>query len=236
MNNDFSGVGTVFNNYATFRKSAGINSSQTLIGSGVLFNQISGVADVQKGNLVLQGSGNFTGGAVNGPGITYLSIGNFNINGTVTPGPNNFVENSGLLVGNNVINGGLTWVAGNWDNAAVTIGAGSTVVVAGGVGNNDFNNCNLTNNGTVAWASGTLRGGGFPGTFIYNNGLWDFLRRCGRRGHLDGKRKQHLLQCRERGRWHEQSERRAATGQRRVGGDGSLESLHRRGSRCVHGK
>jgi hypothetical protein len=31
----------------------------------------------------------------------------------------------------------------------------------------------VTNNGTLTWASGTIRGGGDPGTFIYNNGLWD---------------------------------------------------------------
>src|SRR5262249_21416749 len=33
--------------------------------------------------------------------------------------------------------------------------------------------CLVTNNGTVAWSGGRVRGGGNPGTFIYNNGLWD---------------------------------------------------------------
>ena len=169
----FGGNGTVFNNYATFRKSAGTNSNQTLIGGGVPFNQLAGLVDVQQGNLVLQGSGNFSGGAVNGPGTTILSIGSFNIKGTLVPVASNFVENSGNLVGANVINGGLTWVAGNWDGANVTVTSNSTVIVAGGAGNNDLANCNFTNYGTVAWASGNLRGGGNPGTLVYNYGLWN---------------------------------------------------------------
>ena len=31
----------------------------------------------------------------------------------------------------------------------------------------------MTNNGTVAWSNGRIRGGGTLGTFIYNNGVWD---------------------------------------------------------------
>ena len=53
-----------FDNFGTFRKSGGTNTSQTLLTGGVLFNLPSGVLDVQQGNLVLQGSGNFTGGYI----------------------------------------------------------------------------------------------------------------------------------------------------------------------------
>ena len=172
----------VFNNYGTFRKSGGTNNNATYFQSGVYFNQSAGVIDVQNGvnglNFDLQGSGSFTGGYIttNTAGVTVLSIGNFTINGTVTP--TNLIENSGNLVGANVINGGLTWQAGLWNGQSVTtvtITTNSTLIVAGGAGNNDMANSVVTNNGTVLWASGRIRGGGNnvnPGTAIYNNGLW----------------------------------------------------------------
>ena len=178
INNAYGGSG-VFNNYGTFRKSGGASefANNTLF-YGVLFNQLAGVLDVQNGTnglqLTLQGGGNFTGGYIttNIYGLTVLSSpGYFTFNGTVT-GTNTW-QDGGDLVGTNVINGGLTWVGGNWNNAAfVTIATNCTVIVAGGGGNNDMAGCIVTNNGTVAWASGTIRGGA-SGTVIYNYGLWD---------------------------------------------------------------
>jgi hypothetical protein len=168
------GGSAVFNNIGTFRKSGGINPAiNTLFAGGVLFNQASGVLVVDMGNVVLQGGGNFTGGYVttNSTGTTYLSLGNFNINGTAIA--SNVVENAGNLVGNNFIDGTLTWVAGNWNGAVVTIASNSIVTIAGGGGANDLPNCTVTNNGTVAWASGQIRGGSTSGTSIYNYGLWD---------------------------------------------------------------
>ena len=123
-------------------------------------------------NLLLQGGGNFTGGytTTNQLGMTVLSSGNFTLNGTVTG--TNMVENAGNLVGNNVINGALNWQAGNWNSAtSVTLATNATVIVAGGAGNNDMSATVVTNNGTVAWSSGTIRGG--SGTTIYNYGLWN---------------------------------------------------------------
>ena len=99
---------------------------------GVLFNLPSGVLDVQQGNLVLQGSGNFTGGYIttNSTGTTVFSIGNFNLNGT--PTGTNVIENSGNLVGTVVVNGFLTWVGGNWNGASsVTIPATSKLLLVG---------------------------------------------------------------------------------------------------------
>ena len=159
----------VFNNFGTARKSAG--TGNTVFAGGVLFDQTSGLLSALTGNILLQGSGNFNGGSITncGTGATYLNAGSFNINGTATGG--NVMENAGNLVGNNVIFGGLTWVAGNWNGAAVTIINGSVVTIAGGAGNNDMQNTVVTNNGTVAWSSGTIRGG--SGTAIYNYGLWD---------------------------------------------------------------
>ena len=177
FNNAYGGASMVFNNYGTFRKSGGTRiTSYTLFAGGVLFNQLAGVIDVQNGsnglNLVLQGGGNFTGGYIttNQLGVTVLYSGNFSLNGTVTG--TNTVENAGNLVGTDVINGALNWLAGNWNGAAsVTIAPNGTLIVAGGTGNNDMESTVVTNNGTVTWASGAIRGG--SGTAIYNYGLWN---------------------------------------------------------------
>jgi hypothetical protein len=168
-NNAYGGASSTINNYGTFRKSGGTGS--TLMAGSVGFNQTSGQLNVQTGNFVLQGGANFSGGAITNAGkaTTYFSQGNFNIVGTTTSG--NVVENAGIMVGNNVINGTFSWVAGNWNGAAVTIATNSFVTIAGGGGVNDFNGGAITNNGTVAWASGQLRTGN--GAVISNNGLWD---------------------------------------------------------------
>ena len=89
---------TVFNNYGTFRKSAGTNTSQTLLASPVFYNQPIGVLDIQQGNFILQGGGNFNGGYIttNSAGTTTFSLGNFNLNGTATG--SNVIENAGNLL------------------------------------------------------------------------------------------------------------------------------------------
>ena len=172
--NDGAGNGTVFNNYGTFRKSAGAGNSQTLFQGGVVFNQLSGQVDLQQGNLVLQGGGNFTGGtATNNNGSLALSVGNFNLNGTVTG--TNVYESNGNLVGNNVINGSLNWYGpGNWNSASsVTISVNSTLIIDGSHNGNvnlAMNNVVMTNFGTVTWQSSNF---GDNGTVIYNYGLWD---------------------------------------------------------------
>jgi hypothetical protein len=169
------GGSMVFNNFGTFRKSGGTNTSQTLVGT-LTFNN-AGIVDVQTGlnglNLTLQGSGNFTGGyfTTNSAALTYLSSGSFNINGTITT--TNVIENAADLTGTNVIRGGLIWGAGAWTGDTITILSNSTVIIAGGAGiNMNLNAAVVTNYGTVVWASGTLRGGG-SGTAIYNYGLWN---------------------------------------------------------------
>src|ERR1035438_1707448 len=133
----FGGVGAVFNNYGTFRKSGGTSefATATIFQSGVVFNQLAGVIDVQNGTngleVAFQGGGNFTGGYIttNSQGLTVLSIGNFTVNGTVT-GTNTW-QDAGNLVGANVINGALTWVGGVWNSAAfVTITTNTTQVSA----------------------------------------------------------------------------------------------------------
>ena len=176
LNSAFGG-GTVFNNFGTFRKSGGASefATGTTLASGVVFNQLAGVIDVQNGTngleLAFQGGGNLTGGylTTNQFGLTVLSVGNFTLNGTVT-GTNTW-QNAGNLVGTNVIKGALTWLGGVWSSATITISSNSMVIVAGGGNNMDMNVAVVTNYGTLAWSSGTIRGGN--GTAIYNYGLWD---------------------------------------------------------------
>ncbi len=160
---------TFFNNFGTFRKSGGINAGQTLIGNPVTFNS-TGIVDVPQGNLVFQGNDSFTGGYLNtnSTGTTYLSAGNFNLNGAVTG--NNVIESAGNLVGTNVINGALTWQNGSWNNTVVTVLSNSVVNIT--TANNHYlGYCLLTNFGTVNWSGGGLFAGG--GTVIDNHGLWD---------------------------------------------------------------
>jgi hypothetical protein len=177
FNNGLSGSNPVFNNVGMFRKSGGASEFvNATIFQSVVFNQLAGEIDVQNGTngleLALQGGGNFTGGFIttNQFGLTTLEVSGYTINGTVT-GTNTWETDSGNLVGTNVIHGALNWVSGNWNGApSVTIASNSKLIVAGGGGVNDLDNCILTNNGTVVWVSGTMRGGQ---TTVYNNGLWD---------------------------------------------------------------
>ena len=163
--------GTInFNNLGTgtLRKSAGTNT--TILGLGLVLGN-SGILDVQTNYLSLNSGGNFNGGSVTSTsGVLQLAAGAYTINGTITT--TNVQLNGGTLTGTNVINGGLTWVAGSWSGAVVTVTNGSLLNILGNAGVNDLPDCTLTNNGTVAWNSGHVRGGD-NGTLIYNSGLWD---------------------------------------------------------------
>src|ERR1035441_2479435 len=165
----YGGNGTVFNNSGTFRKS-GSAGGNTTFQSGAVFNN-TGKLDSQTNYIVLTGGGNFTGGtATNLVGIFYLNGGAFNINGT---GPSHNVQLAGAtLTGNNVISGGFNWILGLWNGPSDTIATNSTLLITTG-NNHDLANCTVTNNGTVAWTTGEIRGGSTPGTVIYNNGIWD---------------------------------------------------------------
>jgi len=121
---------------------------------------------VQNGPNGLQlqflGGGNFTGGYVttNTQGLLDFVQGSYNLNGTVTS--TNTWLNGGNLVGTNVIKGALTWVAGYWNNTVDTIAANSTLLIITG-NSHDLAGCTVTNNGTVAWSTGAIRGGGVGG-------------------------------------------------------------------------
>ena len=177
MGDDFGGT-AFFNNYGTFRKSGGASefANYTAIATGVVFNQLAGVLDVQNGinglQLTLQGGGNFTGGYIttNQFGLTVLNSGNFTVNGTVT-GTNTWaVGLTDILVGTNVINGALTWQGGNWNNTVVTVSSNSVLYI-NSTPNHLISGCLFTNFGTVNWSGATLSAGG--GTVFYNYGLWN---------------------------------------------------------------
>jgi hypothetical protein len=175
LNDYYGGAGTVFNNYGTLRKSGGTNTSQTLFANGVVLNQLAGVVDVQSNgsglNLILQGGGSFTGGYVttNTGGLTYFSAGSFTLNGTVTS--TNVINNAAGLVGTNVIKGGLTWQAGNWNNTTLTVTTNSLLVINTPSNNHLMGGCLFTNYGTVNWSGDQIYTGN--GTVIYNYGLWN---------------------------------------------------------------
>ncbi len=171
FNDAFGCNDSVFNNYGTLRKSVGSFGNSTQIQAGVTLNN-AGILDVRSGTLSLQGGGSFTGGvATNNAGIIQLAAGGYNINGTTTGV--NVQEVGGNLVGTNTLSGGFTWVSGFWNGSTVTIATNCVLGIAGTT-LNDFATCTVTNLGTVAWSSGTIRGGGCGGgTVIYNYGLWD---------------------------------------------------------------
>ena len=167
---DYNGNGVVFNNYGTFRKSGGAGefNNATVFTYNAFFNQVAGVIDVQNGTngleLALEGGGSYTGGYIttNQFGLTVLSGASININGAAT-GANTW-QAGGNLVGTNVIRGALTWVAGVWNGASsVTIAPNTELIVAGGGGVNDMPNTVVTNDGTVTWSSGEIRGGKWHG-------------------------------------------------------------------------
>src|ERR1035438_1146977 len=64
----------------------------------------------------------------------------------------------------------------DWDGGSLagvlTLASGSTMNIVSGADHN-MPACTFTNNGTVVWTGGRIRGGGTPGTLIQNNGLWN---------------------------------------------------------------
>ena len=166
--------GTVFNNYGTFRKSAGTSTSQTFDRRRGFLQSVERRGGRAGGRIWCCRAAAISPAArrTNNNGELVFSVGNFNLNGTQTG--TNVIENSGNLVGANVINGCLNWQAGSWQGAnSVTIATNSTVLMAAGGGNMYMYNCTVTNYGTFAWSSGYPDGGGTPATLIYNYGLWD---------------------------------------------------------------
>ena len=146
-------------------------------------NTVPGASDtaiITNAGVTVSLNGATTVGAIilgtNGVGTVTLSLAGqtLSLDGPLNVNPSgSFTVDSGALVGNTnaVLRGNLGWSAANF-GGILTLGSGSTLNIT--TGNlHDMPNCALTNNGTVVWNNGTIRGGGAIGTFIYNNGLWD---------------------------------------------------------------
>ncbi len=168
FNTDFSGDGGGIINAGIFRKSASTNS--TTIPGAVSFVS-TGTVDVQTGALVVSGGAQFNGGAVTGAGVLYLNGGGIQFNGPNLAG--NVQMAGGGLYGLNTIIGTLNWYAGTWNSGnLITISSNSVVNILSGA-DHDLAYSTLANYGTITWTGGRVRGGGVPGTIIYNYGLWD---------------------------------------------------------------
>jgi hypothetical protein len=168
LNNSGQGGPIFFTNVGTLRKSIGTNAT-TLNSGCFLVNE--GTIDARTGTIALGAGADLIGGtAINTNGLVQLTGGNFNIDGTTTA--STVQMTGGTLVANNFIAGALTWIAGTWTGAAVTVVTNSTVYIQGGGGDNQMANSSVTNLGTVAWSSGHIEGGS-SGTVIQNGGLWD---------------------------------------------------------------
>ena len=99
----------------------------------------------------------------NGGGTVTLTLAGqtLGLNGPLTVNPSgSFTVNSGGLVGNAnaVLSGTIGWTAG-YLAGTLTMASGSTLNITGG-NNHDMANCTVTNNGTVMWSTGRIRGGG----------------------------------------------------------------------------
>jgi hypothetical protein len=167
-NEDYSSFGTVFNNAGTLRKSGSAGGNTTIATS--VFNN-TGTIDAQTNSIVFQTDANFSPGSVfNGAGSTILSSGTFNINGATI---NSTLQlNGGNIGGTNTLSGTFIWNGGSFINATLMITISGTLNIDSG-NTHDMPGCTLINNGTVVWSTGEIRGGGNPGTVVYNNGVWN---------------------------------------------------------------
>jgi hypothetical protein len=172
FNSDFGQSGVAFYNTGTFRKIASTGSTTFAPNNSQDSFVNGGVVDVESGSIVLNGGGTFTNGMVSGPGVLYLNGGGFSLNGGFTTAAT-VLFTGGTFVGNNTILGSLSWSAGNWDGtASVTVATNSELDIIS-TSDHDLLSCVLTNLGKVEWLNGRLRGGGTPGTLIYNLGTWE---------------------------------------------------------------
>ncbi|MBL9215914.1 MAG: PEP-CTERM sorting domain-containing protein [Opitutaceae bacterium] len=167
FNNDYGGVGgTTFVNSATgvYTKTAGV----TTFLDGILVNY--GLVDVTGGTLNLNGGALNAGSTIrsSGSGVVQLTAGTLTASGAVNV--QNFLLNGGQLAGTHTFLGTLSWLNGDLNSTGTTtIGAGSTLTIAGTADHN-FNGRAIVNDGAVVWTGGRLRSG--SGGTITNQGTW----------------------------------------------------------------
>jgi hypothetical protein len=164
----YSGGTTLFDNFGTFLKSGGTNT--TVLDGDVVFNN-TGTVNVESGSLELDG-----GGASSGGDFTTASAGIINIYGYTFTDTNTFTGPGTYVAGGQATFGGTIAGTLNWDGGSL---AGTAIlnsnsvlnIVAGG--GNGFNGLVLTNYGTVNWTNTPLYGIRGNNAQIYNYGLWN---------------------------------------------------------------
>jgi hypothetical protein len=154
---------TTFNNFGTFRKSGGTNTS--MVDFNTIFTS-SGTMDVESGTVSVTrgqagGAVNIVSGATLLPGNNLIFAGGTIFSGTGTV--------AGLLNGNNAqFSGGLNY-SGTTLSGTMTIASNSVLNL--GTVNVNLVGMALTNYGTVNWTGGDLECNNSP--HVYNYGLWN---------------------------------------------------------------
>jgi len=165
-----SGNGT-FDNYGIFAKTGGTATS-AFNGDGTFNNY--GTVDVESGEFNPQ-LGIDNGTNVTATGAIMLFGGNYILSGTNTFAGGGVLTNSPVFGTNAVIEGLLTCAGETTIGGTVTIDNGAELQLLSSATFDGYIQGNyipalFTNNGTVAWVSGTLFGDNSP--IINNNGLW----------------------------------------------------------------
>jgi len=161
--------GTTFNNYGTFRKSSGSNT--TTIDNNTVFNT-SGTLDIETGTVsTFKGLGN---GTINVAGTSISAGSSFEFSGgTLFTGGGTV---TGYLIGSNAVFSGTVNCSGDTLSGALTVASNSVLNL--GALNLSFNSIYastdvgiLTNYGTVNWGAGNISCDNGP--VVDNYGLWN---------------------------------------------------------------
>ncbi len=159
-----------FENYGTFRKSGGTNTT-LFDGNGTLNNY--GEVDIQTGSLTVQ-SGQDSGW-INTSNNTLLTFANFILAGTNLFTGGGILTNSTLEGTNAVMEGTLAGASPLTIGGTLTIDSGAELQILSGAAfdgyvDGHFTPCLFTNNGTVLWSTNDINDDNLP--TIDNYGLW----------------------------------------------------------------
>ena len=188
MNNPFGGTFTFTNNGTYIRNAAGTtyvyapfnNNGPLLLQQGDL--QFSGGGGMSSTGSILAAAGThvyFTndyavanGASLTGSGSYLLTGGTFNVSGSIAL--SNFAQTGGTVAGTQTVFGNFNWSGGNWDAAATTTLAATTVLNLSDATDayRDFTQRAIINLGTVNWNGGYLRsgsGGSFTNAGTFND-------------------------------------------------------------------
>ena len=160
---------TTFNNFGTFLKSGG--TGVTTLDGTVVFNN-SGLVEVDKGTLNLNG-----GGTNNGGNLVTLPGAALNFYASVFTNLSSFTGSGSSVAGgatfSGAISGILNWTGGSLAGTLTLANDGTLNILPGG--GNGFNGLYLTNYGVINWSNAPLHGVNNANARIYNYGLFNDL-------------------------------------------------------------